>query len=38
MDPESVGTVKTRYFHLPEELVLESGQRLGPVTIAYETY
>ncbi|HTY90907.1 MAG TPA: homoserine O-acetyltransferase [Methanocella sp.] len=34
----SVGVVKTRYFHLQEELVLESGQKLGPVTIAYETY
>lgn len=25
-------------FHAPNELVLESGQRLGPITIAYETY
>jgi|SRR5271157_82527 len=38
MEPGSAGTVKTRYYHLPEELVLESGHRLGPVTIAYETY
>jgi homoserine O-acetyltransferase len=38
MGPESVGGVKTRYFHLQEELALESGQKLSPVTIAYETY
>lgn len=33
--------VKTQYFkfaHPPDELVLESGQKLGPVTVAYETY
>src|SRR5208337_2153087 len=38
MASESVNSVKTRYFHLPEELALESGQKLSPVTIAYETY
>jgi len=37
----SVGIVKTRHctFALPpDELVLESGEKLGPVTLAYETY
>ncbi len=38
MSTESVGGVKTRYYHLQEGLVLESGQRLPEVTIAYETY
>jgi len=36
-----VGTTKTEYFtfaHPPNEFVLESGQKLGPITIAYETY
>lgn len=38
---QSVGTVKKQYVTFaepPDELVLESGTRLGPVTIAYETY
>ena len=37
----SVGVVETRYFdfaHPPDELVLESGEKLGPITVAYETY
>jgi homoserine O-acetyltransferase len=37
----SVGVVKTDYFHFalpPNELILENGERLGPITIAYETY
>jgi homoserine O-acetyltransferase len=37
----SVGIVKTKYVtfaHPPDELVLESHERLGPVTVAYETY
>ncbi len=37
----SVGLVEKKYFtfaHPPNEMVLESGERLGPVTIAYETY
>ncbi len=37
----SVGVVKTDYFHFalpPNELILENGEKLGPVTIAYETY
>lgn len=37
----SVGIVEKKYFTFaepPDELVLESGARLGPVTVAYETY
>lgn len=37
----SVGIVKPKRFTFaepPEELVLESGQRLGPITLEYETY
>jgi homoserine O-acetyltransferase/O-succinyltransferase len=34
---QSVGVVKTRYFEF-DELRLESGERLAPVRIAYETY
>ncbi|OGP59791.1 MAG: homoserine O-acetyltransferase [Deltaproteobacteria bacterium RBG_13_61_14] len=37
----SVGLVKTHSFtfaQTPEEMVLESGARLGPITLAYETY
>jgi homoserine O-acetyltransferase len=36
-----VGLVETLYFTFaapPHEMVLESGERLGPVTLAYETY
>ncbi|MCX5696931.1 MAG: homoserine O-acetyltransferase [Candidatus Omnitrophica bacterium] len=41
MEKKSLGVVKTQYFTFanpPDELKLESGARLGPVTIAYETY
>jgi len=37
----SVGIVQTKYYtfaHPPNELVLESGEKLGPITLAYETY
>ncbi len=37
----SVGVVETKYFtfaNKPEELLLESGQKLGPIVLAYETY
>ncbi len=37
----SVGIVSKQFFTFarpPEEIVLESGARLGPVTVAYETY
>ena len=38
---DSVGIVETNYFHFalpPNELILENGEKLGPITIAYETY
>jgi homoserine O-acetyltransferase len=41
MREASVGIVKPKHFELcepPEELVLESGQKLGPITLEYETY
>jgi homoserine O-acetyltransferase len=37
----SVGLVEKKFFNLgdrPHELLLESGSRLGPATLAYETY
>ena len=37
----SVGMVKTNHFHFaspPDELTLENGEKLGPITVAYETY
>ena len=37
----SVGIVETKFYTFadhPNELVLDSGQRLGPITLAYETY
>jgi homoserine O-acetyltransferase len=37
----SLGIVETDYFHFalpPNELVLENGVKLGPITVAYETY
>ncbi|MDI6726953.1 MAG: homoserine O-acetyltransferase [Smithellaceae bacterium] len=40
-DKTSVGLTETRYFTFAEpsdELVLESGRTLGPITLAYETY
>lgn len=39
--PNSVGIVKTNYYTFalpPDELVLSSGKKLGPITLAYETY
>lgn len=40
-DGISVGRVEKQFFTFarpPEHLLLESGERLGPVTLAYETY
>jgi homoserine O-acetyltransferase len=37
----SVGLVKTQYcqlFQPPSELLFASGEKLGPITVAYETY
>jgi homoserine O-acetyltransferase len=39
--PGSLGTVETQYYTFgepPNELLLENGERLGPVTLAFETY
>lgn len=40
-EESSVGVVETQYFTFaepPDQLELDSGARLGPVTLAYETY
>ena len=33
-----IGIVQTQFATVADELVLESGEKLGPVTLAYETY
>ncbi|MCX6042244.1 MAG: homoserine O-acetyltransferase [Caldilinea sp.] len=40
MSTHTAGTVVTQFFTFPEEepFCLESGESLGPVTLAYETY
>ncbi len=41
MNEDSVGIVETKYFtfaETPNEMLLESGVKFGPITIAYETY
>lgn len=38
---QSIGLVENKYFTFaapPDELILESGEKLGPITLAYETY
>jgi len=38
---QSVGMVETQYYRFadpPDRFVLESGEELGPITVAYETY
>ena len=38
---QSIRLVETRYFtfaSFPDELILDSGEKLGPITLAYETY
>lgn len=38
---QSVGIVQTDYLHFafpPDQLILENGEKLGPITVAYETY
>lgn len=40
-EPGSVGIVPTQYFTFaepPNEMLLECGRKLGPITLAYETY
>ena len=37
----SVGIVETKFFtfaHPPNEMLLDGGQKFGPITLAYETY
>lgn len=41
MNSNNLGLVETQYFTFaepPQELTLESGVKLGPITLAYETY
>lgn len=41
MIEQSIGIVETKYFTFaesPHELKLKSGEKLGPITLAYETY
>ena len=41
MEKLGLGKVETLYYTFgqpPQELMLESGEKLGPITIAYETY
>ena len=33
-----IGIVQTQFATVADELVLESGESLGPITLAYETY
>ncbi|MDP8212140.1 MAG: homoserine O-acetyltransferase [Candidatus Zapsychrus exili] len=38
---KELGIIETKYFtfaEVPNELVLKSGEKLGPITLAYETY
>lgn len=37
-DKQSIGLVKTKYVTFKDELFLESGRLLSPVSVAYETY
>lgn len=38
MKKESIGMVTTQYYKPSEDLILEGGERLADITIAYETY
>jgi homoserine O-acetyltransferase len=41
MANQSMENVETKYYtfaHPPNELILESGEKIGPITLAYETY
>lgn len=38
MKKESVGMVKTQYYSPSEDFILEGGEKLKDITIAYETY
>jgi len=37
---QSIGRIGIRFFtfaYSPDELILDSGEKLGPITLAYET-
>ena len=34
----TVRELKTTFFHPPNELLLESGAKFGPIELVYETY
>lgn len=38
MKKKNIGIVETQIFNLPDELVLENGEKLRDVQLAYETY
>lgn len=41
MNQSSLGVVETKFYNFaepPQELILKSGIKLGPITLAYETY
>ncbi|MDY0387177.1 MAG: homoserine O-acetyltransferase [Methanolobus sp.] len=38
MKKKNIGIVETQVFNLPDELVLENGEKLRDVNLAYETY
>jgi len=35
---QSVGVVETKYYTIEKNILLESGEEFGPITVAYETY
>ena len=35
---DNVGIVERKYYHYSDFLSLESTEKLGPITLAYETY
>ena len=35
---QSVGVVETKYYTIGKNILLESGEEFGPITVAYETY
>jgi homoserine O-acetyltransferase len=41
LEKSSLGLVETRFFTFakpPDDMLLENGEKLGPITLAYETY
>ena len=35
---QSVGIVETKYYTIGKNILLESGEEFGPITVGYETY